>query len=139
MFESPMHNGPKSPGTPTLNTMTPWGRVQHTHESIFGVMFVTTERHGGMWVHSRRLALMPESMRSHDGWYEEDCDAALVVVAFPQFFDVENVVRAKSAVKAMHSATASTPTLTPAIRTSSASTARCKPTRGAWGRMTLGC
>jgi hypothetical protein len=33
-----------------------------------------------------------------DGWYEEDCDACIVVATFPQFFKPEQVKYAQAYV-----------------------------------------
>lgn len=71
---------------------TPWGAADFATEYAPGLVLYSTPGHGGFHVSPYRLALMPEPYRSHSpfcreaGWYEEDCDWAVVALAFPQFF-----------------------------------------------------
>lgn len=75
--------------------MTPWG--PSTTRTIFhvGIIFYTTEGHGGFWLSPERIAALPPELMSlgtwaGQPWYEEDCDANLVIVAHPTAFtDVE--------------------------------------------------
>lgn len=72
-------------------TSTPWGRANHTDEIAPGIWLIRTPDHGGIWLSAERLAAMPESLRVSTWaglpWFEEDCDAARVAVAFPRDFD----------------------------------------------------
>lgn len=65
---------------------TPWDRSQW--ETIYseGIVLYETPGHGGFHVSPSRLLEMPEPLRNHDGWYEEDCEWAKVAIAFPQLF-----------------------------------------------------
>ena len=71
---------------------TPWGKPDFATEYASGIVFYSTPGHGGFWVNPERRAMMSEPYRSHPpfcgqaGWYEEDCDWAVVALAFPQFF-----------------------------------------------------
>lgn len=70
---------------------TPWGASDSHKEYAPGIVFYTTPGHGGFHLSPQRLAEMPEGLRSFqpwagEGWYEEDCDWAIVVSAFPDHF-----------------------------------------------------
>lgn len=71
---------------------TPWGEAQSGTEYIPGIQSLDTAGHGGFWIASTRLAQMPEAIantKTFAGqcWYEEDCDWALVAIAFPSLFN----------------------------------------------------
>jgi len=72
-------------------THSPWGVVQHAEELAPGIWQVSTPSHGGLQVSTDRLAAMPARFRyttySDGAWFEEDCDWALVAVAFPDVFN----------------------------------------------------
>lgn len=90
-----------------VGTQSPWGRIDWAKEIAPGIWCVTTPSHGGYWLSSARVAEMPAELsgvrtfversgRAEAGggtgrWYEEDCDAALVALAFPQYFPREFV------------------------------------------------
>lgn len=78
---------------------SPWGKVQQTSVYADGIVFVSTASHGGFKLSRSRQSQMPEALRIQGGWYEEDCEAALVVVGLPQYFSDEQVVRATESVK----------------------------------------
>jgi hypothetical protein len=60
---------------------TPWGRSDSITKASDGVFWVTTPSHGGVHLSAEVNAEIPEYMRSTDGWYEEDCQWCLPVVA----------------------------------------------------------
>jgi len=64
-------------------------------------MWYSTAGHGGFHVSPTLNSKMPEALRIEDGWYEEDCDWALVAVAFPDLFAKENA-NAISTMKNWH-------------------------------------
>jgi hypothetical protein len=70
-------------------TQTPWGVADHREELIPGIVFVGTPSHGGYWISAQRKKEMPEVLRTKSGWYEEDCDWALVYLAFAD--DIERI------------------------------------------------
>ncbi|RDJ35731.1 MAG: hypothetical protein DWQ19_13010 [Crenarchaeota archaeon] len=77
---------------------TPWGRAQHSNNIARGITFYSTASHGGFKLSDTRRLEMPSPFREEDtwaggNWYEEDCDSALVIYCFPQFFP-ENQVKA---------------------------------------------
>lgn len=65
---------------------TPWGKSQYSKQYVRGIVFYGTPGHGGFRVSKTKQAKMPEALRLDNGkncgWYEEDCDYALVVMAF---------------------------------------------------------
>lgn len=70
---------------------TPWGAAQGTKQVSEGIVQVWTASHGGYRLSKTALEAMPEALRNARtyagaGWYEEDCDWALVALAFPQHF-----------------------------------------------------
>ena len=70
-----------------------------------GIMEYGTPSHGGIHVSATRLAQMPESWRESfagDGWYEEDCDWALVALAFPECFDKRALEHALGTAERWH-------------------------------------
>lgn len=79
-------------------TSSPWGMVQTQKDLAPGVTSVTTASHGGIYVVPDLLAKMPikSTAYSQGGWFEEDCDWALVAVAFPEAFDAKSLAVAKS-------------------------------------------
>lgn len=66
---------------------TPWGLAYETEEVAEGIVIMHTGGHGGIHLSKARNAEMPAHLRMPEGWYEEDCDAALVEIAFPDLFD----------------------------------------------------
>jgi hypothetical protein len=76
---------------PTPAPHTPWGPAQLATTYGEGVMFYSTAGHGGFHLSPERLATMPKPLDAvgtfaGPGWYEEDCDSALVIIAFPDLF-----------------------------------------------------
>ena len=72
-------------------TSSPWGRPQSQTVLAAGIIRVSCEGHGGIFVSPERFAQMPECFRidphSDGSWFEEDREAFLVCLAFPQEFD----------------------------------------------------
>ena len=60
---------------------SPWGKVDSCKEICEGAWFVGTPRHGGIKLDRKRNASVPEYMRRDGGWYEEDCDWCIPVIA----------------------------------------------------------
>lgn len=82
-----------------MATQTPWGKSQHSKKIARGINFYSTARHGGIKVSKKLNESMPAHLRIEDGWYEEDCDYARVVLAFPQFFTQEQTYNAIASLK----------------------------------------
>jgi hypothetical protein len=58
---------------------TPWGRAQDTQEIAPGVLLVSTAGHGGFKLDRARNAKVPAPCRRRGGFYEEDCEAHIVL------------------------------------------------------------
>ena len=72
-------------------TWTPWGSPDHAEQVFAGVWSVYTPSHGGFYVSAERRKVMDQSLLSlgfggqtMKGWFEEDCDWALVALSFPE-------------------------------------------------------
>lgn len=64
-----------------MATSTPWGPAQESHRMAPGVISYSTARHGGIHLSPSVNELVPDYMRLPSGWYEEDCDWAIPVIA----------------------------------------------------------
>lgn len=78
---------------------SPWGKVQDVREIAEGISFVSTAGHGGFKLDRQRNALIPKYFRRASGWYEEDCEAAIVMIFFPSHFKASQVAVARATVK----------------------------------------
>lgn len=78
---------------------TPWGKATQKHEIAPGIVFYSTNSHGGFRVSKERLAVMPDALVNPSGWYEEDCEYSKVVLAFPEYFKSEEQANAVRAFK----------------------------------------
>ena len=72
-------------------TYSPWGEIQTQEEIAEGIICVSTASHGGYWVDDDLFASMPTALKCNvygtGQWFEEDCEVALVVLAFPDAFE----------------------------------------------------
>lgn len=71
-----------------MGSHTPWGRVDSIEHLGTGIDFVGTSGHGGIKLDSRRNKKIPDYMRSHDGFYEEDCEYVIPMVVLRRDLDV---------------------------------------------------
>lgn len=65
---------------------TPWGPSQTCEPLGAGVVQVTTASHGGIHLAPEQNAKVHQAWRDAAGWYEEDCDWAIVAVTFQTLF-----------------------------------------------------
>lgn len=65
---------------------SPWGQITARKMVATGIEQVTTESHGGYRLSPARMQAMPPHLALEDEWYEQDCEAALVQLAFPEDF-----------------------------------------------------
>ena len=69
---------------------TPWGTVQYRELVADGIVRVHTAGHGGLVLSDARLRAMPTQFKLNaygtGRYFEEDCEWALVVLAFPDEF-----------------------------------------------------
>ena len=87
----------------TEHAQTPWGQSDRETVIAEGIVFYSTPSHGGFRLSDERMSEMPADFREStfvpDGrWYEEDCDAAKVVVTFRQHFGPDELKRADAMV-----------------------------------------
>lgn len=69
-----------------MGTCTPWGVSQYSTKIAHGIVSYGTAGHGGIHVCDTLNNQIPEYMRNVGGWYEEDCEWAIVAINFPQYF-----------------------------------------------------
>ena len=99
-------------------TTTPWGRADVVTRYERGINFYSTPGHGGYKLSDKLNARIPEFIRRETwcglglkGWYEEDDDAPIVVLAFGHLFGEERRKRALEYLTEHH------PTWVPALLT----------------------
>jgi hypothetical protein len=90
-----------------VSTSTPWGKADYATRFARGITFYNTPGHGGFKLSKGLNETIPFDFRTAtwaglgvNGWYEEDCDAQIVIVFFPQHFSAEQVSAAHEALKA---------------------------------------
>ncbi|MCC8956033.1 hypothetical protein H8B02_22150 [Bradyrhizobium sp. Pear77] len=65
---------------------TPWGASQGATVYAEGVEQHSTAGHGGFKLSAEENRKVHPSLRSTGGWYEEDCEWAIVAITFPHLF-----------------------------------------------------
>lgn len=78
---------------------SPWGPIQHFSTIAEGIYGVSTAGHGGLKLSQDRQSKMPDVFKLTDGWYEEDCACAFVMLAFPDVFYPDTVMSAHTTAK----------------------------------------
>jgi hypothetical protein len=86
---------------------TPWGVADSTTKLADGVHHHITSSHGGYQVLSHVREKWPQPLRDFEpfagrGWYEEDCDWAIVALAMPHLFPDEAADHARRAITYHH-------------------------------------
>lgn len=65
---------------------SPWGTIDHAEALGGGAWSVSTPSHGGIYLPLNMEMQMPQTFKSkrnpNTGWYEEDCEWALVYLCF---------------------------------------------------------
>ncbi|SEI19455.1 hypothetical protein SAMN05216228_104624 [Rhizobium tibeticum] len=69
-----------------MSASTPWGGSQLATIYAEGVVSHSTSGHGGFHLSPDRNLQVDASVRSASGWYEEDCEWAIVALTFPTLF-----------------------------------------------------
>ncbi len=96
----------------SLRASTPWGVNDTATWYGPGVVFYSTPSHGGFYLDADRLARLPVMLRKSDlrycgaAWFEEDCEAARVVLGFPALFTADEVLEALHSLEAFDRAAA---------------------------------
>ena len=90
--------------------MTPWGMSQSAEDIGGGIISYSTAGHGGLFVPTPLLAEMPDALRCNcyaggNWWFEEDCEWALVALAYPQYFTAEQMGYAIDTIRAFKTGT----------------------------------
>ena len=88
---------------------TPWGAADHVTEIALGLVRVRTPRHGGYHLSGARAAQVarifpgfrPFTQSWH--WLEEDIDALLTVIAWPELVTQAAAVNAYNTLRLDHS------------------------------------
>ncbi len=77
-----------------VKSETPWGQAQSAEDIVPGITKYTTASHGGYFLNKEANAKVPPELRwstfkmqGLKGWYEQDCDWAIVVYTFQQHFE----------------------------------------------------
>lgn len=69
---------------------SPWGVPDYQKQVADGIISVGTPSHGGYYVRPDVYEQMPAALRCNvyggGTWFEEDCEVALVMLAFPQYY-----------------------------------------------------
>jgi hypothetical protein len=65
---------------------SPWGYVDRQTIIAPGIRQVSTAGHGGILLSAERQSAMPDALRREHASYEEDCEWALIALAFPEEF-----------------------------------------------------
>ena len=78
---------------------TPWGESQGVTEVYPGILSVSTSSHGGYKLDRKRNSQVDEVWRKAGGWYEEDCEWAIVALTFKSEFSAETVEGAVRTLK----------------------------------------
>ena len=87
-----------------MATSTPWGKSQLTHRIAKGIILYSTASHGGIHLSEKRQKEIKEKFPNfvnflgRPAWWEEDCDVALVVVAFKDCFSESSFKKAMEVV-----------------------------------------
>ena len=86
---------------------SPWGTPDNQHELAAGIISLDTSSHGGIWISAVRRAAMPAALRQIEtfaggNWYEEDCDWAIVALAFPDAFTPRDIAVARQTFDSYH-------------------------------------
>ena len=102
-----MENEPKEKWfQPGKGTATPWGKADCCTKYATGIISYSTPSHGGYHLSLGRMKQLPEMIQeywdSSCPWFEEDCNWALVVLAFPQYFTYEHHEDAIRTVRQWH-------------------------------------
>ena len=69
-------------------TSTPWGTADSVARVVRGLSFYSTPSHGGYKLGKAASSQIPEVFRNENGWYEEDCESAIVHYYLAQFFEM---------------------------------------------------
>ena len=83
---------------------TPWGVAQTAHHYAEGIDYYETATHGGFVLSPERDAEVLRRFTDFHPWagprnYEEDCDWSMVVVTFPEYFQLDAIQAAQATAR----------------------------------------
>ena len=101
------HVGPLTDSPPKVGHHSPWGVIQCVAPiGDQGITWVSTAGHGGVFVPRLLLDSVPAAHQAYAArwsrsrqWFEEDCAAALVVLAFPHLYTRGDHIAAEDLVR----------------------------------------
>ena len=85
-----------------MSVSTPWGISQTKSQIAAGIVFYSTAGHGGFHLDEPRFIQLKRTLPSWvsfggwEGWFEEDCDAAVIPIVFSHCFqemEIYNAIR----------------------------------------------
>lgn len=82
-----------------MATATPWGLSDYKKKYATGIIFYGTPGHGGIHISKKLNEQIHSAWRRVNGWYEEDCDWAIVAMTFDQFFNGKELEDAERTAK----------------------------------------
>jgi hypothetical protein len=82
---------------------SPWGQIQYVRKYVPGISFISTARHGGFRISSKKNQEILEPFRKITNhsyvYYEEDSEAALVILSFQNLFEPQDIQDAHKTAK----------------------------------------
>jgi len=78
---------------------SPWGVVDEASSRAVGITDVGTPGHGGVKLSAERNRAVHPAWRRPGGWYEEDCEWAIVAMTFPECYSPEHAAFAKQTAR----------------------------------------
>lgn len=85
------------------NKYTPWGKADWEKSRAPGITWYSTPSHGGFHLSPAKMAEFEAKFPKFETfaggpWFEEDCDWAAVVIAFPEHFEAKDITAAEKMV-----------------------------------------
>lgn len=80
-------------------SQTPWGAVDSYSHWDVGITEFGTPGHGGIKLSAERNKDVHEAWRRDGGWYEEDCEWAIIPLTFPECYPPERVSVAREVAR----------------------------------------
>ena len=78
---------------------SPWGTIDYVSHWDVGITNVGTAGHGGVKLSPGRNRVVHPAWRRPGGWYEEDCEWAIVAVTFPECYSPEHAATARTTAR----------------------------------------
>lgn len=85
---------------------SPWGQVRNIEYIADGIIFVSTDSHGGYYLSPSLNCRISPAFQSatfcqngQRGWYEEDFDWVFVVYSLPEYFDSTKLIKATNLLR----------------------------------------